>query len=188
MSELTDNEIIENWESEFLEYENQLHQDVRRTQQNANNIANFTIWLGGPGSDNPLFRLRDLTRKFLENRGYEVMISEECPEGADIASKEIQEIFSHKIVFIIAISVGSCAECIEFAYQKIPEKLNIYFPEEYQESYVFRSLFGKHSLIREESLFSLENFKNFHSELPHKILKRIRAYLFDQFRMLNYNN
>ena len=49
--------------------------------------------------------------------------------------------------------------------------MRVFFPDKYTGGYVYRSLKGKHSVIRENSEFKLDGIKCLSSELPIKVLE-----------------
>ena len=179
--------IIERWSKEFeTKFYDNLLPELKKLRKRAKKITPMIIWVGGPGSSHELFQLRELIRDFLKSDGFNAVFSEDFPEGADIASKEIEESAASDAVFVLLMSPGSSAESIEFAYQPIiHNKLHVYIPSEYRNGYVYKSLSGKHKLVSEDDLFSLKNFIQYNSELPHKILNRALACRFDKFRKQN---
>lgn len=179
--------IIERWNEEFdKNFFNNLFPELKRLRQRTKNETPMIIWIGGPGSNHELFHLRKLIRDFLKSNGFNTIFSEDFPEGADIASKEIEESAASDVVFVLSMSPGSSAESIEFAYVDIiHNKLFIYIPSEYRNGYVYKSLSGKHRLVSEHDLFSLKDFIQYNSELPHKVLNRALSCRFDKFRKKN---
>jgi hypothetical protein len=127
----------------------------------------LTVWLGGPGKANPeMYEVRLSLQRLLTEFNCDVKLSEDLTDSRwdrleDITARELAEIETFELVVLIAASVGSCAEAIEFAWSNhIAKKLWVYFPVEHQEGYVFRSLSGHHGLLTEASMFELSQPTN----------------------------
>jgi len=166
-------DILKKWEAQIDTCLEQLHPQVRKFREQIKRETVVTIWLGGPGRDHKLFFLRNLVGELLKKDNFKIFFSEDFLGGGDLASKEIEEVEALDLTIILSITPGASAEAIEFAYlPHIRHKLWVYFPEEYKNGYVFRSLFGRHRLIAADSLFSLKNFEQYDSELAVKIWNR----------------
>jgi len=166
--------ILHTWSEEIEKDFQHMHPKVLEKRRQIKEGANqLTIWLGGPGRDHDLFPLRELLKEFLAKEGFEVIFSEDYQGGADLASKEIEEIEALDMVIILSITAGASAEAIEFAHlPDVRPKLWVYVPIEYKNGYVCRSLFGRHRFIAEDSFFSLGSFRNCDPELAVKLMRR----------------
>jgi hypothetical protein len=182
-------EILKKWQEEIKRYFNQLHPKVReRRERVKQKVQKMAIWLGGPGQNHPLYHLRELIKEILKREKFEVVFSEEFLGGADLASKEIEEVEALDIIILLSITPGASAEAIEFAYlSHIRHKLWIYLPEEYKSGYVYRSLFGRHRLIAEDSLFSLKKFEQHDPELAIKVINRAIEHRLRKYRRERMN-
>lgn len=175
--------ILAKWEEEIKNSSGHLLPQVREARERIKGELSLSVWLGGPGESNHLHYIRDVIRELLRRQNFEVHFSEDYSGGGDIVSKELQEVEALHLSIIIAVSPGSSAEAVEFANDiGIKSKLFVFIPEEYQNGYVFRSLFGRHRLIAEDSLFSLKKLLQNDSDLARKILNRAIDYRFDIYR------
>ncbi len=185
MNDKEKDEILNNWKFIFEERTQKLLEEVKRLRLKTQNDIDLKVWLGGPGKDRKdnLYELRSLIGQFLMKSNITVVFSEEYNGCADIVSKELEECAALDATFIMCMSSGSSAESIEFAHDElIKSKLNIYIPDKYMSGFVYKALNAKHRLINEDSLFNLENFKNFDPELPINILTKAIDYRNEKFR------
>ena len=166
-------EILKRWEEENKKCFEQLIPRVREIRERIKRKISVKVWLAGPGRNHELYFLRELIAEFLKRENFEVFLSEDYPEEADLVSKELEEIEALDLAIILAITPGASAEAVEFAhYLHIRPKLYVCVPEEYKNGYIVRSLFGKHRIIGEDSFFSLEKIRQHDSELAIKIKNR----------------
>jgi hypothetical protein len=176
--------IFEKWETEIRASDRRCAprvSDIRERIKKA--MPEVSVWLGGPGKGHALYFVRDLIGEVLRNGGFRVVLSEDYAGGADLPSKEVEEIEAQDFAIILAITPGASAEAIEFANDPlIRQKIYIYVPNEYKDGYIVRSLSGKHALIREDSLFSMGQLQQNHPELVMKIWKRAIACRDDLYR------
>jgi len=175
----TDKEILEKWMGSVRRddrsgYMPRVRGDMERAKQT---LEPLEIWLGGPGRKHELFQLRRCLRKLLIHDSFRAYFSEDYSSGADLASKEQDEVESLDMIIILALTPGSSAEAIEFANTPhLLKKLYIFIPGKYRNGYVFKSLSSdRHRVIIGDSLFSLDKAKEFDDELAMKVLYRART-------------
>lgn len=185
MSDQKNKEILNKWQQNFDEELQKLEGNVRRLRPKIQKEIKMKVWLGGPGKDRKdnLYELRKLIGQFLENSNIQVVFSEDFSGCSDIVSKELEECAVLDATFLLCMSSGSSAESIEFAHdQLVKSKMNVYIPEEYKNGFVYSALHGHHILIKNDSVFDFDKFKEFDAELPVKILKRANAYRNKKYR------
>jgi hypothetical protein len=145
------------------------HPEVQRLEEKRKKKISLRIWLAGPGRDHEFYHVRKLIGEFLKAENFEVYFSEDFSNGGDLVSKEVREIEAFDMAIILAMSPGSSAEAVEFAYYShIRNKFFVFIPEEYKDGYVFRSI-TRHRLIGPYSLFSLKRIRRYDSELARNV-------------------
>lgn len=175
---MEDEQILENWRGEIRNELAQTHPRVPQFRASLRQeLPDLSVWLGGPGRDSKYYHLRTLVKTILTEEKFEVTFSEDYKGGADISSKEIEEVLAGDITILIAMSPGSSAEAIEFAHlRRVAASLLVFIPIDYNKGYVYKSLKGNHFLIDEESsVFSLKNAEEYGPELALKIYRRAIA-------------
>ncbi len=175
--------ILTRWDSDIEGYWEKFDPRVRKIKQLGNSSnKKITIWLGGPGKKHILYPYRLLLKETLEKHNFEVVLSENLPGELDLTLKELDEIYTYDIIFLLIISPGTSGEAIEFAHEEnIRSKMWFFFPRDFSEGFVYRSLKRKRLLV-DDSMFDLKEISSYSSVLVLKILDRAYEYRRNEIR------